>query len=250
MTEEEKTELFFEIHSSLPREGPGNYESTCRAFNSIKELPDHPRILDIGCGPGAQTIDLSRLSNGTIIAVDFYAQYVKTLQQKIVQNNLSDRINAQIADMFNLQFPDNYFDLIWSEGAIYIIGFEKGLREWQKKLKPGGYIAVSEISWLKENPPAKIRTFWEENYPAIDNIEKNLKLIKKAGLKPVNHFTLAENSWWDDYYNPLQKRIDYLKEKYSNNKQNLEFLNFEQLEIELFRQYSEFYSYVFYICRL
>lgn len=48
--------------------------------------------------------------------------------------------------MFELPFSANTFDIIWSEGAIFIIGFEQGLREWKPFLKLGGYLVLSELA--------------------------------------------------------------------------------------------------------
>ena len=55
-------EIFFELHTDLPREGPGNLESTQKAFRLLKDLRPNPSILDIGCGPGKQAFDLIRIS--------------------------------------------------------------------------------------------------------------------------------------------------------------------------------------------
>jgi SAM-dependent methyltransferase len=149
--------------------------------------------------------------------------------------------------MFALGFEPGSFDVIWSEGAIYIIGFEKGLREWKPFLKNGGYLAVTELSWLKPDPPAEVKTFWQENYPHIQTREENLALLQKAGYRAVGHFTLPESAWWQDYYNPSEKRIAMLTEKYRDNDEALAFLDISQREIDLYRRYSEWYGYVFYV---
>jgi hypothetical protein len=43
-------EIFFEVQESLPRQGPGNRNCATRALGLCKELPEHPAILDLGCG--------------------------------------------------------------------------------------------------------------------------------------------------------------------------------------------------------
>ncbi|MGE5484827.1 MAG: hypothetical protein ACM3X4_07420 [Ignavibacteriales bacterium] len=48
--------------------------------------------------------------------------------------------------MLQLSFPPESFDLIWSEGAIYIMGFGNGLTAWKPLLRRGGYVVVSELS--------------------------------------------------------------------------------------------------------
>ena len=71
---------------------------------------------------------------------------------------MQDRVKGIVGSMDNLPFQNEELDLIWSEGAIYNIGFERGLNEWRRYLKPGGYIAVSEVRGLLTNVLQKSMT--------------------------------------------------------------------------------------------
>ena len=240
-------DIFFEVHCDLPREGPGDNASTRKAYALLKDLPHKPHILDIACGPGMQTIELARISGGTITAVDTHQPFLDVLQHSAVEAGVADRLTVQPGSMFDLQFPEGSFDLLWSEGAIYIIGFEQGLRQWRKLLKPGGYIAVTELSWIKADPPAEIVSFWKENYPAMRTVAENLRGCVDAGYSVIEHFILPDSSWWDNYYHPMQKRITMLREKYQGNAALQKDLDGHQQEIEMFRKYAAWYGYVFYI---
>ena len=46
----------FEVFEALPRQGPGDRACAERALALCDELPATPRILDLGCGVGAQTM--------------------------------------------------------------------------------------------------------------------------------------------------------------------------------------------------
>ncbi len=237
--------LFMEIHSDMPRQGPGCTEATRRAFENIPDIPQGVRVLDIGCGPGAQTLDLARLVepfNGEVIAVDLYEQYLDEARQATEQSGLQN-ITFQKADMTDLPFDDASFDIIWSEGAIYNMGFENGLRDWKRRLKPGGAIAVTEISWLKDDIPETAHEFWAEGYPAMQTVEGNLEIIDRCGYRILDHFTLPENAWLDNYYNPLEKRFPLFKDRDGSD----ELIAMETAEIELYRNYSNYYGYEFYI---
>ncbi len=199
--------VFFETHNQLPREGPGDNESTRRAYSMLRDLPNNPRILDIGCGPGMQTVELAKLSNGRVFALDFFRQFLKQLQKSVEQEKVMQNINPVIGDMFRLCFEDSRFDLIWSEGAIYIIGFEKGLREWKHLLTAKGYIVASHIAWLRPNLPKEIQKYWENIYPEIKTIQENLLLARKLGFRVVDYFVLPERSWWENYYNPIEAKL-------------------------------------------
>jgi ubiquinone/menaquinone biosynthesis C-methylase UbiE len=243
------TDIFFEIHADNPREGPGNFESTKRAFLALKNLPGKPEILDIGCGPGKQTLDLAQLTKGSITAVDNHAPFLAQLNKMIASQGLQKRVHTVKADMISLNFAPGSFDIIWSEGAIYIMGFEQGLRSWKKFLKPKGYIVVSELTRLKETPPQEAKAFWEGAYPAMRTTESNLAVIAAAGYSQVEHFAIPESAWLEEYYGPLQQRVEKLRVKYRNDPEALKVLAAEDSERESYRKYAAYYGYVFYIMK-
>ena len=139
-------ELIIEYHKDNERQGPGSEEATLKALSYIPQLNEKSKVLDIGCGSGGQTITLAKNTAAQITAVDMLPQFLDQLQNNAKENNLINRITTKEMLMDGLTFDENYFDVIWSEGAIYNIGFEKGLSLWRKYLKANGYIAVSEIS--------------------------------------------------------------------------------------------------------
>ena len=110
-----------------------------------------------------------------------------------------------------------------------------------------GFLAVHEMTWLKDNPPKEISDYWEKVYPAIATIEKNLEIIKKRNYKLIGYFPLPEDAWWDLYYNPLQVRLNKLRSKYKDNQEAIDMINEEQKEIDLFKKYNEWYGSVFYV---
>jgi len=239
-------EVFWQIHRDLPREAPGSDASTLRALAKLPGLPAAARILDIGCGPGTQTLALARASQASLTAVDTHQPFLDDLARRAAQAGLAERVQALNVSMFELNFAQP-FDLIWSEGAIYIIGFERGLREWRSLLKPGGLIAVTEISWLKPDPPEAARGFWEAAYPEMATVEQNLARLARAGYRSLGHFTLPEQDWWENYYHPMAARIELLREKYRHNPAAQAVLDAEYAEIDLYRQFSAWYGYVFYL---
>jgi SAM-dependent methyltransferase len=243
-------DIFFEIHKDLPREGPGDRASTERAYRTMERFPENARLLDVGCGPGQQTLDLAALSTGQIDAVDTHQPFLDELGHRASAAGLRERIHPHNMSMDALNFPPASFDLIWSEGAIYIMGFENGLRNWKKLLKPGGYVAVTEATWLEDNPPQEVRDFWDECYPAMLSIEGNLKIIKRLGYRLLDYFVLPDLCWRENYYQPLEKRIATLREKHQNDPEWVAQLDTNSYEIEIFEKYSAWYGYVFYVMQI
>ncbi len=126
--------LFFEIHKDLPREGPGCNSATSEAISQIPNLSSQSKILDVGCGPGMQTLELARKTKGLIIAIDKNQPFLDELTRRVGREGFTERIQVLNMSMKYLKFEDSTFDLIWSEGAIYIMGFQKGLVAWNRFL--------------------------------------------------------------------------------------------------------------------
>lgn len=245
--------IFYNIFEQLPRVGPGNNESTRKAFNMItsaKPLPKNPSILDIGSGTGLHTIQLAKLTDGKITALDNHQPFIDGFKQKIDDQNLSGKIQTVKGDMGAMTFENQSFDVIWAEGSIFIIGFENGLKQWRKYLKPGGRIALTDIFWFKPNPPEKLGTFFENQCPWMVNYEEASRIIDRCGYNLTGHFLLPENAWWDDFYSPLEEQLKIFREKHAGNPDALGIIEALQTEIDLFRQYSEYYGYIFFIMEL
>ena len=239
--------LICEYFSSIERQGPGSPEVTIKALSFIDNLTENSRIADIGCGTGGQTMTLAQNSQGNIIGVDLFQNFVDIFNTNATKLDLQGRVKAIVGSMDNLPFRDEEFDLIWSEGAIYNIGFERGLNDWNRFLKKGGYIAVSEASWFTQERPADIEKFWVDAYPEIDTIPNKVALMQKAGYVPVATFILPENCWVEHFYVPQTKAQELFLKKYAGNKTAEDLVANERHEAQLYAKYKEFYGYVFYI---
>ena len=242
----DKMDYFIELYGHLPRGGPGDSASTARAFAMMEGLPQRPTILDIGCGPGKQTLEIARLSGGEVLALDLLPVMLERLERAAAEAGLAGRISTVQIDMNEMDFPEETFDVIWAEGSIYILGFKNGLRKCRPFLKAGGFFAVTEAVWLKPDPPGEAKDFWKE-YPEIDFVEQKLGIIEATGFKPTGHFILPASSWWADYYEPLATRIERMEEEWQNIPAGMAVIDEARREIEAFRNHSDYYSYAFFI---
>jgi ubiquinone/menaquinone biosynthesis C-methylase UbiE len=243
-------ELIIDLHKGALRLGPGSSEETGKALKLTNlNLSEDLKIADIGCGSGAQTLELARLTRGKIIAVDLFPEFLEKVKEYAEEEGYKERINTLQCSMDDLPFEEESLDLIWSEGAIYNMGFQKGLLAWRKFLKPGGYIAVSEITWLKEDRPPELEQFWSGTYSEMHSLEVKKDQLKNCGYELVGNFTISENSWLENYYTPMLSRIpDFLK-RHQEDKNAEDLVKEEQHEIDLFKKYKDYYGYVFYIAK-
>lgn len=239
--------LICEYYSNVERQGPGSPEITVKALSFIDDLTEQSRIADIGCGTGGQTMVLAQHAKGSITGIDLFPKFINLLNTNAAKANFRDKVRGIVGNMDDLPFQEEELDLIWSEGAIYNIGFERGLNEWRKFLKEGGYIAVSEVSWFTDEQPQEIVDFWKNGYPEIDSIPNKVAQMQRAGYIPIATFILPDNCWTEHFYAPqVEVQKTFLK-KYAGNKTAENFIAFERYEEGLYEKYKAYYGYVFYI---
>jgi SAM-dependent methyltransferase len=240
-------EIFYEIFESLSRQGPGDAKSTKKAFQKLAGLPEHPDILDVGCGSGGQTLILARLSPGNITALDNHKPFIDKLKHNARRDGYAKRIHCIIGDMNSMIFPEGSFDVIWCEGAAFVMGFNNALKAWRPLLRPQGYLAVSELVWFKKRAPQEVKDFFARVYPDIKHYKDIYPVIESSGYKMIDYFPLPGKSWWTHYYTPAEKKLASLRRKYRNDKKAQAIFDSFQLEIDMHRKYSEYYGYGFYI---
>ncbi|GMO24948.1 MAG: class I SAM-dependent methyltransferase [Termitinemataceae bacterium] len=231
----------------LERQGPGSPEATIKALSFIDTLSENARIADLGCGTGGQTMVLAQHTKGIITALDLFPGSIDKLNATAEKFGLQNRVQGIVGSMDNLPFQENEFDLIWSEGAIAQIGFEKGLHYWKGFLKKGGFLAVTYESWFTDERPAEIEKWWVDAVPEMATIGHNISIMQKAGYVPAAAFTLPESCWIDGYFIPQKTRQEEFLKQHAGNKTVESFIAFLRREAELYSKYSRYYGYVFYI---
>lgn len=244
--EQELIQIVVDFFKNNERQGPGCEEATLRALNLIEGSHRFEHILDVGCGTGAQTMTLAQKTNAQVFAVDVLPGFLEELTNRAACRGLLDRITVEKASMTDLPFQEDFFDVIWSEGAIYHMGFENGLRQWHKLLKGNGYLVVSEITWMSKERPQSLTDYWMASYSEIDLVSNKMKLIEECGYSPIGCFALPDTGW-DNYYHPIIKQVATCIGQPSNNEVKRSFLEMIIEELAMYQLYRRFYNYVFFI---
>ena len=244
-----RTALIFELFSGLPRQGPGTTASTRRALGLVPDVGPHTSVLDVGCGTGAAALVLAEASPARIEAVDMHPPFIDELNSKACELDIADRLEGRVADMRQLDFAAASFDLIWCEGAIYIMGVEAALSDWRRLLRRNGHVAFTEVCWRKPEPPAECAAYWKREYPAVYQAGELREAVEAFGYATVGHFPLPASAWWDDYYRPLQDNVTAFRKRYPDAPDAQELADRIQEEIDIWHAYSEFYGYEFFVLR-
>jgi len=242
--------LLIDLHRFAQRQGPGGELETGKAIELAGlDLSAPIKLADIGCGTGASTLVLAQSLNARITAVDFLPDFIEELEIRAESLGLSDQISPLVCSMDKLPFDRGELDVIWAEGSIYNMGFELGINDWKRFLKPGGLLVVSEITWTTSSRPSEIQQHWETEYPEIGTASENIHSLESGGYSPVAYFTLPENCWLDNYYRPLQNSFADFLSRHDGSEESQALVRAEEEEISLYERYKSYYSYGMYIAR-
>lgn len=237
-----------ELYRAIRTDSPKRLAYTRKAFETLPRL-EKPRILDMGCGEGGPTAELGRLSRGVVVGIDVSLGALKRLSQKTGDPALSARIHAVGASMLGPPFRRAAFDIVWAEGSAHVIGFEQALQGWRCLIRAGGYLVIHEMTWLREDPPREIAQHWKRVYPGIRTTSQYLRDISNLHYALIDHFELPDDFWWVDFYEPLERNIRRLRQKYGQDETAGRMLDEEQGAVDLYKRFSSFYGSAFFVMR-
>jgi len=133
------------------------------------------RVLEIGCGSGAYTLEIARAvgAAGKVVALDIQPGMLEQLKNKLARSENTDIRNIEplLASAYQLLFQDGSFDATFMITVLQEIP-DKGraLAEVRRTLRPGGIVAVTE--WL-----------FDPDYPLK---QTTLRLLREAGFENID----------------------------------------------------------------
>jgi trans-aconitate methyltransferase len=232
------------LFGGMEKLGPGGNDHTLHVLRLLPKQKFNV-IVDAGCGTGRQTLVLAKTLNTKIHAVDSDERFLTDLMRRARQAGLEHQVDPHRMDMNDIPKIFPAIDLLWSEGAAYNIGFPNALAAWSPAVTPGGFVVVSELSWLKQEAPDAAKEFFRSAYPDMRFVEQNAALAKSAGYKLLTTYTLPRETWTTGYYDILAPRAQNLLDHADPAVRQLAAETVK--EIEVFHQSHGSYAYVFYV---
>lgn len=245
--------LFWALHTGLPREGVGSDATTRTLLELTGPLPPRPRALDVGCGPGRSALVLAG-AGAHVTAVDTHEPFLRRLRAAAREQRRRGTVHAVRASMTALPLADGCFDLVWCEGAAYLMGVDAALSAWRRLLAPRGALVFTDAAWTGARPSPEAAEFWAAAYPGMRTVAATRAVAERAGFDVVAVHRLPESDWWDEYYDPLAARIDARIEARSTamprpDEATAAALAEQRAEIDLRRRHPEDYGYAGYVLR-
>lgn len=238
------------LHIDGERQGPGGDAETRRAIEmSGLARGASLQIADVGCGTGASTLVLAAELGARITAIDQVPEFLERLRARASARGVAGLIETHEASMETLPAADASLDAIWSEGAIYNIGFERGAAAWRRYLKPGGVLAVSELTWFTEARPPELDAYWVSQYSEVATASVKLGVLERNGYAPLGYFVLPERCWLNAYYGPTRERCAAFLRTHGSSEAARAIVAVEEEEMAVYERYRSFFGYGFYIAR-
>ncbi len=236
------------LHQGLARQGPGDTQFSLDLIQRLPPLPDRPRIADMGCGAGIASLMLAEQFAAPVKALDFSETFLQQLRVSAADSGLAHLIKPVHGDMADPGWSPASFDLLWSEGAAYAIGFPYALQCWRPLLTAGGIAVISELSVFGDVISDALFDQMKTIYPAIQTEAANQLLIQEAGFILLETTRLPAQAWWDNYYDPLIGNIEKLRDTADPVLQQV--IVDTDAEMDFFRQHGEECGYSFYVMQV
>ena len=165
---------------------PGGFPATQQNLDAL-QVSQEDYVLDAGCGSGLTACYLAKKRGCKIIGIDLNAQMVEKACQRAVNEGVSHLVEFRVADVYQLPFDDNCFDLVLAESITVFLNKVNVYREFSRVLKPEGRVGDLEMVLMKELPP-NLRTQMEECFGSGTDpllYEEWLDAIAQAGFHDV-----------------------------------------------------------------
>lgn len=145
-----------------PIENPGYVDSTVlqrlttvteklkQRTTELLQIKLGDRVLDVGCGPGTDTISMAQIigEGGFVVGIDYNEALIRNARKRAAVAGVGSWVSHEVGDASSLPYKSNTFDACRSERLFqHVTDCKRVLKEMFRVTKPHGRIAVSDSDW-------------------------------------------------------------------------------------------------------
>jgi len=146
-------------------------------------------VLDVGCGAGATPAFLAKYYGCRVAGVDIRPRMIDRARETLQREGMAERVELRVADAQDLPFADNVFDAVTTESVTaFPADKARAVREYARVTQPGGYVGLSEATWLKTPPPPELLDWVRQDAGAtVQPLSADgwVALLQGAGLSDI-----------------------------------------------------------------
>ena len=153
------------------------------------QLGPKTRVLDIGCGGGQTACKIAREYSSQVVGIDISDVMISKAKEKARAQNVEDKVEFRVADVFQLPFDDGSFDVALFESVLTPLPGNKldAMNETIRVIKPGGLIGANESIFYTSAPAELLELV--DKHPAVPGgmftPQKLTGLFEESGLQVV-----------------------------------------------------------------
>ena len=141
-------------------------------------------VLDVGCGIGVGPARIAKTFGCRVVGVDLSEQMIRWARLRARQEHVEDLVELCTADVLDLPFADNRFDIVMCESVLAFVDEKaRAIQELRRVTKPKGYIGLNEGLWLREPPPEMVERVKQAIGPSVPNEQEWRDLWGTSGLE-------------------------------------------------------------------
>ena len=168
------------------------------------QITEHTRILEVGCGTGANACYLAKKYGCRVVGVDIAEHMVKYAVKRAEELGLTDRVTFMVGDAYKLEFPDGEFDVVLTVFVSQFLDPTRAFPGFFRVLKSGGYLGINEMYRADDVPPE-----------ALDRVNYGERVFRELTDLP---FTIRSPASWRSAFESAGFS-GVLLEEYSNDSQ-------------------------------
>lgn len=166
--------------------------ATTKKLAELAGIEQHMKVLDAGSGLGGPSRYLAETFSCTVTGVDITPSFVELSKFLAKRTGLSNLVSYEVGDLLTLPFPDNSFDVVWTQHVVMNIPErEKVYREFHRVLLPKGKLVFFDIVAPDDKPALHLPVPWAENNAT------NFLLTKGETIQALQQAGFERGSWHD-----------------------------------------------------